>query len=108
MCLLGYSKLTLEPPADPTKPKTVVDLREEMENMEVSLPESIYQVFQMAVEAHLTGRLETAQEYYERLRTISRRSGISYDLAHDSEVLKHNLQLLEGQFAARQRAKQRR
>lgn len=103
MCILGYSNLTTVPPDDPKMPKTVAELREEFENLDVTLPESIYQVFQMAVEAHLTNRLEAAQEYYRRLRAIPRASGGTYDLADGSKVFCHNLQLIEGELAARQR-----
>ncbi len=78
MCIVGYSKPTLEPPDDPKLPKTVVDLMEEMKKIGLTLPESIYTVFQKAVKAHLDGELEEAQGYYERLKIIPRASGGSY------------------------------
>jgi len=104
MCVLGYSKLTLEPPPSPGKPKPVGELREEMDELNLDLPKSVYIVFQKAVSAHFDGELEEAQEYYQRLSSIPSRSSGTYDLACVSAVFRYNLQVLEGQFAAKERS----
>ncbi len=103
LVLLGLSefvKLIMNLPGDPSnpvssdteQPKTWRDLYEEFGTR---LPLGAYKIFAHAVEAHLKENYEKAKEEYKKLTQLEQSNGTKIDLAQWSQVLKHNIQLLE-------------
>lgn len=90
------------PPQPAGQPLDAGDLRDEMRHLQAEkrikgdLPESVYTVFQTAVDHHLHSRYHQARIEYGKLHHIPRAFGFSFDLASISEVYRHNLRLLVG------------
>lgn len=95
MAITTYTDVGLPDPPEPDEGvliKTEEDLFNELGEQ---LPDWIYENFRKAVDVHLLGNFQDAQNLYNKLRSIPRKSGGTFDLATVSKVFQHNLNLLD-------------
>ena len=72
--------------------RTVGDLRAEFQDKKI--PDSVYRIFQKAVQYHLDADYDKAERGYRKLKEIPRKSGGTFDLTRISTTLQHNMNQL--------------